>query len=83
MGEYIYLEEMTLTRPAEITTTQLFSRAGMGYLWNKRAELDPGQVKILNAIYNNKTTKEVETSQVIVYWWAGDGGEGVPRHSMS
>ena len=67
MGEYIYSEEMTLTRPAEITTTQLFSRAGMGYLWNKRAELDPGQVKILNAIYNNKKKKEVETSQSIVY----------------
>lgn len=65
MNRLSTLEEMM--RPAEITTTQMFSRAGMGYLWNKRAELDPGQVKILNAIYNNKKKKEVETSQVIVY----------------
>ena len=58
---------MPVTRPAEITTTQLFSRAGMGYLWNKRAELDPGQVKILNAIYNNKKKKDIDTKQTIVY----------------
>jgi hypothetical protein len=39
----------------------------MGFLWNKRAELDPGQVKILNAIYNNKKKKDLETKQTIVY----------------
>lgn len=65
MNRLFTLEEMT--RPADITTTQLFSRAGMGYLWNKRAELDPGQVKILNAIYNNKKKKDLETKQTIVY----------------
>lgn len=58
---------MLAKRPAEITTTQLFSRAGMGFLWNKRAELDPGQVKILNAIYNNKKKKDIDTKQTIIY----------------
>jgi hypothetical protein len=56
-----------MTRPIEIVTTQMFSRAGMGYLWNKRAELDPGQVKILNAIYNNKKKKDIECKQTITY----------------
>lgn len=59
------LEDMT--RPADITTTQLFSRAGMGFLWDKRAELDPGQVKILNAIYNNKKKSDIGAKQTIVY----------------
>jgi hypothetical protein len=56
-----------MTRPNEIMTTQMFSRAGMGYLWNKRNELDPGQVKILNAIYNNKKKKDIECKQTITY----------------
>ena len=56
-----------MTRPAEITTTQVYSRAGMGFLWNKRAELDAGQVKILNAIYNNKKKKDIECKQTITY----------------
>jgi hypothetical protein len=56
-----------MTRPAEITTTQVYSRAGMGFLWNKRAELDAGQVKILNAIYNNKKKKDIECKQTISY----------------
>lgn len=54
-------------RPTEITTTQSYSRTGMGFLWNKRAELDPGQVKILNAIYNNKKKKDIECKQTITY----------------
>jgi hypothetical protein len=39
----------------------------MGFLWNKRAELDAGQVKILNAIYNNKKKKDIECKQTISY----------------
>jgi len=56
-----------MPRPTEIVTTQMYSRAGMGYLWNKRAELDPGQVKILNAVYNNKKKKDIECKQTITY----------------
>jgi hypothetical protein len=61
------IEEKEMTRPTEITTTQLFSRAGMGFLYNKRAELDPGQAKILNAIYNNKKKKEIVCKQTVTY----------------
>jgi len=39
----------------------------MGFLWDKRAQLDPGQVRILNAIYNNKKKKDIDTKQTIVY----------------
>lgn len=56
-----------MTRPSEIVTTQMFSRVGMGYLWNKRDGLDPGQVKILNTIYNNKKRKDIECKQTITY----------------
>jgi len=33
---------------------QLFNRRSIGYLWDKRDTLDPGQVEIINSIYNNK-----------------------------
>lgn len=64
MSRNTIVEQM---RPSEITTTQIYSRSGMGFLWNKRAELDPGQVKILNAIYSNKKKKDIECKQTITY----------------
>jgi len=63
----VNLEQMNVVRPAEITATQSYSRAGMGYLWNKRGELDAGQVKILNAIYNNRKKKDIDCKQTITY----------------
>lgn len=50
-----------------IQTTQLFSRPALGYLWNRRAELDPGQVKLLNALYHNRQKKSIMCQQNITY----------------
>jgi len=36
------------------TATQQFNRRSIGFLWDKRATLDPGQVEIINSIHNNK-----------------------------
>lgn len=55
------------THPSEIMTTQFYSRRGMGFLWNKRNDLDPNQVKILNSIYNNKKKKTLDGCQTITY----------------
>ena len=52
---------------AAITTTQCFSRRGIGYLWNRRAELDPGQVAIIGSIYNNRKKSSIECKQTITY----------------
>ena len=37
-----------------VSVSQVFNRRSVGFLWDKRAELDPGQVAIINSIYNNK-----------------------------
>lgn len=55
------------TVPAPITTTQLFSRAGLGFLWDRRKELDPGQVAILQSLWNNKKKSSIECLQTITY----------------
>ena len=53
---------------APVTTTQLFSRRGLGFLWNSRNELDPGQVAIINSLYNNrKKNGEMQCQQSITY----------------
>jgi len=36
------------------SAVQIFNRRSIGYLWDKRADLDPGQESIINSIYNNK-----------------------------
>lgn len=36
------------------SAVQIFSRRSIGYLWDKKAELDPGQASLVNSIYNNK-----------------------------
>lgn len=48
-------------------TVQTFSRRGLGFLWSKRSELDPGQEAIINTIYNNKKSKSIEGQQYITY----------------
>jgi hypothetical protein len=50
-----------------LTTTQLFSRRGIGYLWDHRNDLDPGQVSIINSMYNNRKKGTVECQQTITY----------------
>jgi hypothetical protein len=50
-----------------LTTTQHFSRRGIGYLWDNRNNLDPGQVSIINSMYNNRKKGTVECQQTITY----------------
>jgi hypothetical protein len=35
-------------------TEQIFNRRSLGYLWDRKHDLDPGQVAIITSIYNNK-----------------------------
>jgi len=37
-----------------VSVSQVFNRRNVGFLWDKRSELDPGQVAIINSIYNNR-----------------------------
>jgi hypothetical protein len=50
-----------------LSCTQLFSRRGIGYLWDNRNGLDPGQVSIINSIYNNRKKGTIECSQTVTY----------------
>lgn len=50
-----------------LSCTQLFSRRGIGYLWDNRNGLDPGQVSIINSIYNNRKKGTVECQQTVTY----------------
>ena len=51
----------------EYRTTQVFNRRSIGFLWDKRSELDPGQVSIINSIYLNKKKGGLQGSQQILY----------------
>ena len=46
---------------------QIFNRRSIGYLWDRKAELDPGQVSIINSIYNNKKKGSIVAEQTITY----------------
>jgi hypothetical protein len=50
-----------------ITTTQLFSRAALGTLWENRAEFDKSTVAILNALYLNRKKGSLQGQQEITY----------------
>ena len=52
---------------SEIQLTQIFSRSALGYLWMRRAELDPEQMKIINSLYNNRKKKSIDGQQTITY----------------
>ena len=54
-----------------IKTTQLFSRSGLGFLWERRAELDPGQVALLTTLYNNRKKGSIECQQTVTYKLSG------------
>jgi hypothetical protein len=47
--------------------TQPFGRRALGFLWNKRESLDPGQVELLNAIYKNKKQGKIDCEQEVTY----------------
>ena len=51
----------------QFTTTQLFNRRAVGYLWDKRGEIDPGQVSIVSSIYNNRKKGTLTGCQEITY----------------
>lgn len=53
--------------PNEVKVVQRFSRRAVGFLWEKRAELDPAQVAILDAIHKNKKKGRLEAEQTIFY----------------
>ena len=50
-----------------LTCTQLFSRRGIGYLWDNRSQLDPGQVSIINSLYNNRKKGTIECQHTVTY----------------
>lgn len=52
---------------AVIQCTQLFNRKIMGILWANRSKLDPGQVSILKALYDNKQRGTLQCKTPITY----------------
>lgn len=50
-----------------ITLIQKFSRRAVGFLWDNRKNIDPGQVKILNALFNNRKKGALICEQSITY----------------
>jgi len=50
-----------------ISCTQRFSRRGIGYLWDNRNNLDPGQVSIINSLYNNRKKGTIECQSTVSY----------------
>jgi hypothetical protein len=50
-----------------IVTNQIFSRNALGFLWSKRTELDPAQVKIIQSLYNNKSKGRIEGCHKVTY----------------
>ena len=51
----------------ECVLTQVFNRRSISFLWDKRGELDAGQVAIINSIYHNKKKGGTRGSQQITY----------------
>jgi hypothetical protein len=56
-----------MTAPLKYETAQMFSKRGLGFLWGKRDELDPGQVSILQTIYNSRKKGSITGYQDIIY----------------
>jgi len=57
----------TPTNQLEITCVQQLSRAAIGFLWNMKTQLDPGQVAIIKTIYHNLKKGQIEGEQTITY----------------
>jgi len=51
----------------EFTTTQVYNRRSIGYLYDKRSELDPGQAEIVKSIYNNKKKFKMLGALPVIY----------------
>jgi hypothetical protein len=46
---------------------QVFSRRSLGYVWSKRDEVDPGQLVIIKALYDNRKKGSLEGSVRVEY----------------
>jgi len=55
--------------PSEMSVMceQVFSRKSLGYVWSKRNEIDPGQMAIISALYNNRRKGSIEGSVRVEY----------------
>lgn len=51
----------------EFECEQLFNKRALGYLWSRRAELDPQQEKYITSLYNNRTKRKIEGSRPVTY----------------
>lgn len=51
----------------EFHVEQLFNRRSIGFLWDKRAILDPGQVALITSIYKNIKKGDIQPTQKITY----------------
>lgn len=56
-----------------IECEQVFSKNALGFLWEKRSELDPGQVALLDSLYKNRKKGSVEGSFVSTYRLSATG----------
>lgn len=50
-----------------ITTTQVFSRRGLSYLWDNRSSLGTNEVSILDCLYKNRKKGTIECQQTVTY----------------
>jgi hypothetical protein len=50
-----------------ITTSMVYSRRAMGFLWERRTQLDPSQVALLEALYAKKKKGSLECSFQSIY----------------
>jgi len=66
--------EQQMERVPDITTEQLFCKRGLGFLWANRNLIDPGQLDIVKALYNNKKTGSMVGKQKVTYNLKNTGG---------
>ena len=55
------------TPEMSVMCEQVFSRKSLGYIWSKRNEIDPGQMAIIGALYNNRKKGSIKGSVRVEY----------------
>lgn len=58
---------MSRTIQAPIKCEQLFSRKGLGYLWDNRESLDSSTVDIIKSLWRSKKTGSLQCKQAVEY----------------
>lgn len=62
------MSSVSSTHPEmSIVCEQVFSRRSLGYVWSKRNEIDPGQMAIIKALYDNRKKGSIEGSVRVEY----------------